>query len=87
VLALIDEAHSLGYQPQDPVEWLTYIEAQAFAGNLEAAQELSNRIQAHDISLHKGLCEIWKRVQAEGPARSDMQERAAQILGDLQCGP
>jgi len=87
VLALIDEAQSLGYQPQDAVEWLSYIEAQAFARNLEAAQELSNRIQAHDISLHKGLCEVWKRVQADSSARSDMQERVAQILGDLQCGP
>src|SRR4030095_821299 len=38
VLALIDEAQSLGYQPQDAVEWLSYIEAQAFAGHLAARQ-------------------------------------------------
>jgi len=86
VLALIDEAQSLGYQPQDAVEWLSYIEAQALTGNFEEAQELSNRVQAHDTSLRKGLCAVWKRVQAERPARSEMQERAAKILGKLQCG-
>ena len=87
VIALIDEAQSLGYQPEDSVEWLSYIEAQAFVGNFEAAQEFSNRVVAHDNSLRKGLCEVWKRVQAEGSGRSELATRARRILANLHCTP
>jgi hypothetical protein len=41
VIALIDEARSLGYEPEDPLEWLTYIEAQALTGNIETAEKVS----------------------------------------------
>src|SRR5215207_4451924 len=37
VIALIDEADSRGYEPEDPFEWLSFIEAQAFTGNVERA--------------------------------------------------
>ena len=41
VIDLIDEAGSLGYEPEDPLEWLTYIEAQARTGNIEDARTAS----------------------------------------------
>jgi hypothetical protein len=63
VIGFIDEAKSLGYEPEDPFEWLTYIEAQALTGNLEAAQELSTNVFEQENKTRKGLCELWKRVE------------------------
>ena len=85
VIDLIDEAKSLGYEPEDPFEWLTYIEAQALTGNIEAAEKLSNDTFKQDNGIRKGLCEVWKRVQAQSPAGSEAETRVNQILSDFQC--
>lgn len=78
VIDLIEAARGLGYEPEDPFEWLTYIEAQALAGNLEAAEKLSERAFKQDNGIRRGLCEVWKRVQAAGT-------RADPILSGFQC--
>ena len=85
VIDLIREATSLGYQPEDPFEWLTYIEAQALTGNIEAAQNLSKDTFSKDNGIRKGLCEVWKRVQVQSPAGSEAETRVNQILTDFEC--
>jgi hypothetical protein len=72
---------------------LGYIEAQALTGNLETAQKLSNTVFAQDNRIRKGLCEVWKRVQAQGvalseskgPVRSDRVNQMDQALTEFQC--
>jgi hypothetical protein len=81
---LIDEARSLGYKPEDPFEWLTYIEAQALTGNVEGAEKLSNDAFKQDNGIRKGLCEVWKRVQPENYTGGD-EIRVNQMLSDFQC--
>ena len=78
---MIDQAKRLGYQPEDPFEWLTYIRAQALTENLDAAEKLSHHVFQQDNSIRKGLCEVWKRVQVESTAET----RVNQILSDFQC--
>jgi hypothetical protein len=93
VIDFIDEARSLGYEPEDLLEWLTYIEAQARIGNVETAETISNEISKQDNSTRKGLCEIWKRVQvadavlseSKGPAGSEIETRLNQILTNFGC--
>ena len=85
VIDLIREATSLGFQPEDPFEWLTYIEAQALTGNIEAAQNLSKDTFSKDNGIRKGLCEVWKRVQVQSPAGSKAETRVNQILTDFEC--
>lgn len=85
VIGLIDEAKSLGYKPEDPFEWLTYIEGQALTGNIEAANKLSNDAFKQDNGIRRGLCEVWKRVQTQSHTGSDDDSRANQILSDFQC--
>ncbi|HEU0296109.1 MAG TPA: hypothetical protein VFR47_25455 [Anaerolineales bacterium] len=87
VIELIDEATSLGYRPEDPFEWLSYIEARALLGDLQIAQEISSTVMREEPSVRKGLCQVWKRVQAEGAARSELEESAYQVLTELQCAP
>ncbi len=80
-----NEAMSLGYSPEDPSEWLTFIEANALTGNVEDAEKLSMRAFAEDPRTDKGLCTVWKRVQAKGPAGSEGQ--IVDILSKFGCSP
>jgi hypothetical protein len=79
---LINKARSLGYKPEDPFEWLTYIEAQALTGNIEAAAKLSRDAFKQDNGIRKGLCEVWKRVQTHDSGDNLPLD---QILSDFQC--
>ena len=85
VVDLMDEAKSLGYKPEDPFEWLTYIEAQALTGNMEAAAKLSREVFKQDNGIRRGLCEVWKRVRTQGHARNEDLTHLNQILSDFQC--
>jgi len=85
VVDLINEAKSFGYGPEDPFEWLTYIEAQAFTGNLEAAQKASKNAFEQENGIRKGVCEVWKRVQAQSGLEHEKQMRVIQILSEFQC--
>jgi len=84
VLDLINKATLLSYQPEDPFEWLTFIEAQAFIGNIDDAQTLSTEVFAQDKRIRQGLCQLWKRVHNQGPSPSE-SARVIQILSEYQC--
>jgi hypothetical protein len=85
VIALIDEAKGLGYEPEDPLEWLGYIEAQALTGNIEAAESISLHAFKQDNGIRKGLCELWKRVPAQGGAGPEPETRLEAVLSAFQC--
>jgi hypothetical protein len=87
VIELIDQAKSLGYEPEDSFEWLTYIEAQALAGNLNTAQMLSKDVFKQENGIRKGLCEVWERVQTQSHTGNQDSTRVDQILSDFQCIP
>jgi len=82
---LIHDAISLGYQPEDPFEWLPYIEAQAMIGDMIAAEELSNQTLSKDKGIRAGLCEVWKRIQLQVDAGSEAEMRINQLLTDFRC--
>ena len=85
VIHLTDEAISLGYEPEDPLEWLTYIEAQAHIGNIDAARELSMDIFKQEKRTRKGLCELWKRVEVATTAQDLEEISVSEILSNLEC--
>jgi hypothetical protein len=84
VIHLMDEAKSLGYEPEDPFEWFTYIEAQALTGNMDAARELSINVFKWEKRTRKGLCELWKRIEVS--ATKDAQAPyVKEMLSNLEC--
>jgi hypothetical protein len=85
VIVLIDEAQSLGFAPEDPFEWLTYIEALARTGDYEAAEKISVKILEQENRIRKGLCEVWKRVQSEARLRGEVDSRLDELLSSLSC--
>lgn len=86
-LTLLNDASSRGYEPSDPFEWLVFIEAQAMMGDLQSAEELSREAFASENGIRKGLCQVWKRVQAQDPALDGVTSRVEQTLADFQCPP
>ncbi len=81
VVHLMDEARSLGYEPEDPFEWLTYIEAKALTGDTEEAKRISDDAFEKENRIRKGLCELWKRVQATDPESAFVN----QVVSEYQC--
>ncbi len=64
VIDLIDEARSLGYKPEDPFEWLTYIEAQALTGNIEGAKKTSEdafKQENEFVEVYASFGNVFKR--------------------------
>ncbi|HSB01123.1 MAG TPA: hypothetical protein VLE49_10765, partial [Anaerolineales bacterium] len=84
-ISQIDEAKAQGYEPEDPFEWLTYIEAQARTGSIDVAERISNDAFKQDNGIRKGLCEVWQRVQAQVEASRDAQTHTEEILARFQC--
>ena len=85
VIDSIDEARARGYTPEDPFEWLTYIEAQAQVGNIEVAERVSRDAIKEDDSLRKGLCEVWRRVHLSSSARDESEALVNQTLSAFEC--
>jgi hypothetical protein len=87
VVELGDEAMSLDYQTDSPSEWLVFIEANAMIRDFEAAEKLSGIAFAfdRDARVNRGLCIVWKRIQANGPAGSE--EKAQKMLSQFNCNP
>jgi hypothetical protein len=85
VVKLGNEATSLGFSPDDPNEWLIFIEANALTGNLADAEIISIQVLDEDASMDKGLCIAWKRVQTASPAGNEAD--IAKILSRFECSP
>jgi hypothetical protein len=83
VVYYIDEAVALGYEPEDPFEWLGYIEAKAITGDIESARIISDIAFEHDDSIRKGLCVVWRRISASIGVHGQVD----QTLRDFQCVP
>ena len=85
VIDLIDQAKSLGLGPEDPFEWLTYIEAQALMGNIQTAEKISRDAFKQESGIRKGLCEVWKRVQTQSHNVSEDETPVKRMLSNFQC--
>ena len=87
VIDLIDEAKSSGHEPEDPFELLTYIEAQALTGQIQAAEKLTKQVFNQENTIRRGLCELWKRVQIQSSTGSEEEIHIQKILSEFECLP
>ena len=78
------EAKQQGFSSQDPFEWLPFIEADAHTGDLNFAKQLTQQAWNEQPKIRAGLCQLWKRVQADGP--NEAQSFASNLLNTLGCG-
>ena len=86
VAHLGNEAEAEGYHPVDAFEWLPFIEAYIYTEKLDRAEELSQIAYQKEPRLHKGLCELWGRGEANTPL-VEGEELAKIIQDELDCFP
>jgi hypothetical protein len=87
VAKLGDEAISQGYVPRDPYEWLPFIEAYALTDDLNKAEKYTRQAFHADAKPGTGLCQLWKRVQAQGTAQSESKSISTIMIKELKCAP
>lgn len=87
VVRLGNEANQKGYLPENAFEWLPFIEAYAINGDLEKAQSLSQQAFNAENKPAAGLCQLWERMQVRGPARSETETAAKNMLNSFHCKP
>jgi hypothetical protein len=85
VIRLGEEAMENGFQPEDPNEWLVFIEAYALMGDLQTAEDLSTRMLQEDARTRRGVCNVWGQIQAKSQEGSE--ERIRQALLSFNCNP
>jgi hypothetical protein len=87
VVNLYQKATSLGYESTDPFEALVFIEAYAMTNELDVAQRMSEDALVSDKGVRRGLCEVWKRVQASGQGGGEPEMGTNQMLSRFECAP
>lgn len=86
VVELREEAKRLGFAPQDPLEWLPFIEAYARLGQWDEAERLANLAVEADGRVRKGVCQVWGRVRSATAEQAESQERSEALLSAFGCG-
>jgi len=84
ILGLESDVRSLGYAPEDPLEWLPFIEANARAGDVERAASLSRQVVNELPRARKGVCAVWQRAAESPPGYAG---RAPEMLEEFACTP
>lgn len=82
---LAKEAMALGLQPEDPYEWLVFVEAYVMNGETTQAVEISNTVLAEGGKTLKAVCKVWEQIQAQGPAEGAEAVESARLR--LGCNP
>jgi hypothetical protein len=85
IIDLEKEVNMNGYSPDDPFEWLPFIEANAMLRNMDHAKELSETALETEKRIRKGVCNVWKRVQAQDPDGGDEGTQIKRVLSEFQC--
>lgn len=67
IVALSGQSIRTGFRPEDPVEYLPFIEGYARARFFDDAFELTRSTESLDPSLRPALCGIWERAFADHP--------------------
>jgi hypothetical protein len=87
VVAEGQHAFNQGLSPEDPSEWLPFIQANFYSNRISASEELSYFIKREHPYLLGGLCRLWDSM-GNDPAISDHQKRLApRIYTKLGCQP
>lgn len=83
--AWAQEALTAGFSPEDPREWLVFIEAYALHEDIDQAVQLSQTVLAEEKKMLKAVCTVWEQIQAQAPERGAEGVKSARLR--LGCNP
>jgi hypothetical protein len=84
-VTLAEEAFAAGLEPEDPTEWLVFVEAYATSGDFVTAQELSRTALDADGRIRRGVCEVWAQIQTKSPEGGE--KSAENVRLSFDCNP
>jgi hypothetical protein len=82
VAALQDDAGKLGLHPNDQIEWMPFLQAQAYVGNLEQVKELATRINTEKLYKQQACQNLDAMPRYGYPLSAAMQS----YVNSLFCG-
>lgn len=86
VTALGDEAEAKGLAPNNPQEWLPFIEAYAQSGRWSQAIEATRHAWRINHDLSQRLCQSWKEIEDRSVVPADQLAEVGQLKERLGCG-
>ncbi len=92
VALLGDEVRRLGFEPNDPNEWMPFIEGYAMSGSYDRALEITERVLQNSPTELEALSSLWRRIMSsrepEMKAHKSLWENLQRLLilspGNLQ---
>jgi hypothetical protein len=67
ILQLAAKAETLGARPVDPIEWLPFVQAYAYAGEMQKVKEISTRINSEPFYKQQ-TCQALTQMEETGSA-------------------
>ena len=86
IVQLWDEATAAGFQPQNGVEYLPFIEGFARQNDWRQAARLSMQANRISEAMPKILCPTWEQIAAEMQPSPDQQATLDELRLKLRCG-
>ncbi|HSR20132.1 MAG TPA: hypothetical protein VLL49_04385, partial [Anaerolineales bacterium] len=82
VAALQDELGALGLHPNDQIEWMPFLQAQAALGDLQAVKEIASRLNSERL-YRQQACQNLRGMGGQGYALPDAMQTE---VDELFCG-
>jgi hypothetical protein len=81
-----DEAHKLGFGPNNPQEWLPFIDGYARAGRWQDAVDSTLHVRQVNRFLSPRLCQLWEHILSDTPLPADSSILVQKMNNRLECG-
>ena len=85
VSRLGDEAQNLGFGPNNPQEWMPFVEGYAMSGRWEAAIETTQHVRRVNRFLSPRLCRLWNRILDMETPPTEIDGSLGEMLTRLEC--
>lgn len=80
-----DEALASDFKPDDPREWMVFVEAFAMNGEMDKALAVSQSALEAERKTLKAICKAWEYAQVQGPEGSGEEIQSARL--SIGCSP
>jgi hypothetical protein len=85
VVRLGDEAQKLGYSPNNPQEWIPFIEGYARTGRWQEAIQRTEQVHRINFRLDPRLCNLWDHLLDSGPPPAQYADEFQKMQSRLEC--
>jgi hypothetical protein len=85
VAKLGDQAQKAGYSPNNPQEWIPFIQGYARASRWKEAVQKTLQVYRVNFRVGPRLCRIWDGLEAEGSPPAEMQGEVQAMRSKLEC--